>query len=82
MNEWRETFNHYARKYKDLTGRYAYYEHQPGNGNWLVVGTTKLVCEANGCEMGINVEGYKEACSILFGMITAMELNGFEKCDG
>lgn len=79
MNEWRNTFNRYSKRYTDLTGRYAYYEHQRGNGNWLVVGTTKLVCEANGHEVFIVVEGYKEASSILWGMITAMELNGFEK---
>lgn len=78
MNEWKENFNYYAQRYAELTGRYAYYEHQKGNGNYLVVGTTKIVSEANGHEAWIGVEGYKEASAFLNGMICSIECNGFE----
>lgn len=78
MESWKETFDYYAEKYAKLTGRYAYYEHQKGNGNYLFVGTTKLVSEANGHEACIGVEGYKEASTILLGIICSIECNGFE----
>lgn len=64
MREWKEYFNNLAIRYFELTKKEVNYEHQPGNGNWIIVESD----DNNGMGMGISVTGYKEACHIVEGM--------------
>ena len=64
MFTWKDYFNSLAIRYFELTKKEVNYEHQSGNGNWIIVESE----DNNGIGMYIGVTGYKEACHIVEGM--------------